>query len=72
MQLIDDRCAIGECKHKGSYYVPVECTNCDWKGWMQCTKGHEPTTLTHDCPRCGCSTIERDDSRKMAFKKPRR
>lgn len=53
-QLLQQLCSDSACKSKGTYTVKAACTNCDWKGTVELTKGHEFSRWIN-CPNCGCS-----------------
>ena len=55
--VIDGRCTMPECKHRGTYTVPVYCSNCDWKGHLKCTLGHGGSPTSEACPACECREL---------------
>lgn len=71
-QIIDNQCDTCRRENKGSYYVPVACSNCEWSGWLRSSKGHEVSySIWLSCPNCACSTtLKRDYSRKVSMGHP--
>lgn len=63
--IIESTCSDSACKGKGTYLVPLYCLNCGWKGRIRWTKSHHSFTIFNNCPSCECSTLKRDDSRKV-------
>lgn len=53
-ELLKHLCSDSYCKSKGTYTVKAVCTNCDWKGSIELTKGHE-FSRSINCPNCACS-----------------
>ena len=61
-QVVRVPCVHSACKGKGSYRVGAKCTNCDWTGHLEITKGHEFSRWIA-CPRCECTyTLMRSGS----------
>lgn len=53
-ELLRSLCSHTHCDGAGTYTVKAACTNCDWKGSVELTKGHEFSRWIA-CPRCGCT-----------------
>lgn len=51
-------CTMGACKTAGTYTVKGCCYNCDWKGDVTTTRGHE-FTMPRRCPKCGCDEVRK-------------
>lgn len=60
--VIDHTCSADECSHKDTYRMEVSCSNCDWKGEIRVTCGHEPSVGwagSAECPRCETSRLHK-------------
>lgn len=53
-EVVQVPCIHADCKSKGTYRVNAGCTNCNWSGVLEITKGHEFSRWT-PCPRCACT-----------------
>lgn len=58
-ELLKRLCGDSSCKDKGTYLVKAVCTNCDWSGNIELTRGHEFLSYCTSCPGCGCARLMR-------------
>lgn len=52
--VVKQLCGHSNCDSKGTYTVKALCTNCDWSGTIELTRGREFSN-SRSCPGCGCS-----------------
>lgn len=56
---------------KGTYTVPIECSNCDYNGTAELPKGTPASSVT-TCPNCGCKTAHKRGPKDILPFVPRR